>query len=754
MSEAAVAAPDRAVAASQPVRRWLVPLFAITSFLSAFLLFLVQPMYAKLLLPQLGGSPSVWNTALVFYQAALLGGYLWAHASGRLGTRRHAAGHIALFFVAMLLLPIGGSRLGPAPVDSNPIPWLLGAMTLGVGLPFFVVSAGAPLLQKWFSESGHPRASDPYFLYAASNVGSMLALIGYPLLLEPELTLGSQRALWAVGFVVLAVAMAGCAWAVRGRSAASFVTQAPADARPAWPRRMRWVALAFVPSALMMGVTTYLTTDVASVPLLWVAPLALYLLTFILVFARVQLVPHRWLAWALAPMLVAMLLVVLIPVTKPAVGLAALGVGTFFLACWVCHGELAADRPSSAHLTEFYLWMSVGGVLGGAFCALVAPVVFNTVLEYSIAMALCAALLPLGTTRKTTPVTYGLDVFWVCALVVALFFLVPFEATERFKALSSLPFSDTWIDRFFSYGIAGLIALALIRRPVRFGLACGAILVMGTLMNPGRARTLLEERSFFGVLRVQDTERGSFRNLYHGTTLHGFQHLDEAYRDVATSYYHRTGPIGLTVNDMQKRYPALRVAAVGLGTGTLATYGRAGEEWDYYEIDPAVIRIARDPRYYTFISDSKASFRFILGDARLALARQERQYDLLVLDAYSSDAVPLHLLTREALQVYLRRLAPGGVIAFHISNRHLDFEPVVDALCEDAGLVARINSDGVFSFEDSAEGKYASEWVVAARQTGDLGAMATDDRWKPLKPNPKLRLWTDDYTNLLTILEL
>jgi spermidine synthase len=731
-------------------------LFGATSFLSAFLLFLIQPMYAKMLLPLLGGSPSVWKTALVFYQGALLLGYLWAHASARFGVRRHSVIHVALFALAFVVLPFGAARLGSPPVEGSPIPWMLATMAVGVGLPFFVVSAGAPLLQKWFSQTGHARSGDPYFLYVASNLGSMLALLSYPVIFEPLYTLGEQSLGWSIGFGALALTMAGCAWVARrgvAPSAAAAVAEERLEA-PTWRRRVRWVLLAFVPSALLMGVTTFLTTDVGSVPMLWVGPLALYLATFIIAFARWQPIPHRLVAWLLAPLLVATLLVVLIPVTQPALGIAAVGVATFFAACWVCHGELAADRPSPRHLTEFYLWLSLGGVLGGAFCALVAPVAFNTVLEYSLVMVLCAALLPLGFRRPARPSTYGLDVLWFAVIAGAFALLIGFDATDRFKGLQALPLDARWIDRFFSFGLVGLAALLLVRRPVRFGLACAAILAIGTLMAPGRERIALEERSFFGVLRVRYSERGTFREFMHGTTLHGLQLTDPKMRHIATTYYHRRGPLGLVMGEMKGRHETLRVAAVGLGTGTIATYGRAGDLYNFYEIDPAVVRIARDPRFFTFVSDSPATFEFILGDARLSLARTRRQYDLIVLDAYSSDAVPLHLLTRDAVQVYLDRLAPGGVIAFHISNRHLNFEPVVEALCRDAGLVCRIKSDPASDLEDLAEGKYASEWVVAARSLEDLGELPEDARWRTLRADPRVRLWTDDFTNLLTILRL
>ncbi len=727
-------------------------LFAGTMFLSAALLFCVQPLLARLILPLLGGSPAVWNTCMVFFQAVLLAGYLYAHAATAwLGVRRQALLHAALVWVPLLVLPLGlvADASRSVPSQGNPIPWLLGVLLASVGLPFFVVSTTAPLLQKWFAGTGHPAAHDPYFLYSASNLGSILALLSYPFLLEPLFTLKMQGWLWTAGYVLLACLIAVCALFVwRARPAATKSETNPGSlATDHFPlttaRRLRWVALAFVPSSLMLGVTLYISTDIAAIPLLWVIPLALYLLSFILVFASRPPLPHYAVS-ALMPMVVLGALVLFLlggsHSSWPMLGFHLLA---FFVVALFCHGELAQDRPPAAHLTEFYLWLSVGGVLGGLFNTLVPPLLFTqvSVAEYPLVLVFACLLLPVPVAGRSLWARRWLDVAVPLAFgasTVAIFFV--------WKPPAQL-------------GIPLLVILTglcypLVSRPLRLALSLLMILVpLITLDLAGH--TLHRERTFFGLLRVTDDPDTSLRKLMHGSTMHGIQDLRPERRGEPLAYYHRTGPIGQVFEDFNARAPNGRVAAIGLGVGALACYAQPGQDWTFFEIDPAVVRIARNPDLFTYLADCKAhSLQIVLGDARLQLAQTRECYDLIVLDAFSSDSIPVHLLTAEALGVYLEHLAPGGSLAFHISNRYLDLKPVLADLastCPAGPLICYARDDVEVSEAETKAGKLPSQWVVMARAAADLGPLTSDPRWQRLPERPGATGWTDDFSNILSV---
>ncbi len=729
----------------------MLVLYTVTIFLSAALLFVVQPMFARMVLPLLGGSPAVWNTAMVFYQAALLGGYAYAHAStARLGVRRQAVWHLLVLLLPLSILPIAIHAGWTPPADRNPIPWLLALMTVTIGLPFFAVSTGSPVLQKWFAATRHRQAADPYFLYAASNVGSMLALLSYPILVEPHLRLAQQSRAWAWGYGALVVLTAACAvkmW----RSSASVAFSSPVTPPSPPPekisprRRARWVLLSFVPSSLLLSVTTYLSTEIAAVPLMWVIPLAIYLLTFILVFARHPILSHNLLRRALPILIVPLVMVINMQASEPIGGMMLLHLAVFFVAAMLCHGRLAADRPAAAHLTEFYLWMSVGGVLGGIFNALVAPLLFNSVIEYPVTLVLaCAAgLAPAGESETGWATWNAFD--WIGPVLVggltaALLVLVqasPFRADATVAGLM--------------FGLPALICYFFSRRPRRFALGLCALLIAGSFYEGPRGQVLYAERTFFGVHRVTLDVTGQYHLLVHGKTLHGMESLDPARRREPLSYYHRTGPVG-EIMGVYGRRPAERIAAVGLGAGSLATYAQPGQAWTYFEIDPVVLKLARDPRFFTFLRDSPASLRVVLGDARLSLVREpDEAFDLLVVDAYSSDAIPVHLVTREALALYLRKLAPGGLLAFHISNWHLDLEPVFANLARDAGLACLVRDDTAVPAAALALGKSPSIWLVMSRQAGELAPLTRDPRWRPGRGNDQQAIWTDDYSSLLSV---
>ncbi|MGH6691359.1 MAG: spermidine synthase, partial [Gammaproteobacteria bacterium] len=661
-----------------------------------------------------------------------------------------------------------------------PVLDVLLVLSVSVGLPFLVVSATAPLLQQWFTGTGHPAARDPYFLYAASNLGSMLALLGYPLLIEPRLQLRgegwlTQTRLWMLGYLALVILIALCAlilWRSARAVAEPPAEDAAPEAAPTWRRRLLWIALSFAPSSLLLGVTTYVTTDIAAVPLLWVLPLAIYLLTFILAFGRWPALLQR------------MVVLITVPTVLTVVFFMVSGhhlrvwvnvlwhLALLFVVALACHGKLARARPAPRHLTEFYLLISVGGVLGGLFNALVAPVVFTSLLEYPLVMALACALVAAGARRPS----------WLGWLLVVV---VPLAAT----ALAMLTYSDAltikldvqplsrmlgldssapvrWlirhdhdINKVLIYGLPLIACLVFRRRPAVLGLTLAGVLLTATFIDDRRQDVVRQARGFFGVLRVtRSLDETGYTELRHGTTIHGRQSRDPAKRAEPLSYYHRKGPVGYVFAELDRRDVSRRVAVVGLGTGTLAAYARPGEAMTVYEIDRLVRDVAVDPSYFTYLEDARdrgASIRVELGDARVRLdvIRRERpgeRYDLILVDAFTSDAIPVHLLTREALRLYVEMLTPRGLLALHISNRYLRLEPVVAALADDARLAGRV------VLEDAAvetEGGLGSTWVVLARTPDALGQLAGDEKVsaKPLEADPKIGVWTDDFHNLLSV---
>jgi hypothetical protein len=737
-------------------------LFAVTLFLGAALLFWIEPMFARMVLPLLGGSPAVWNTCAVFFQAAVLAGYGYAHlAPNRLGVRRHAALHLGLMFVPFLLLPVVVPDTWQPPQEANPIPWLLTVLLLFVGLPFFTVATTAPLLQTWFARSSHSRAKDPYFLYSASNLGGLIALLSYPLLFEPTLSLSTHSRLWAAGYGVLVLLTLACA-VVLWRAPQSEASPAAQGRRPevaaapiGWLRTLRWLALAFVPSSLMLSVTTYLSTDIAAIPLLWVVPLALYLMTFIAAFARRPMVPHRLVIRAMPVTVLLVALALLSGITGPTwlvlplhlVGLVVVGL--------TCHTGLAHDRPDPRQLTAFYLWLSVGGVLGGLFNALVAPLVFSDVAEYPIVLALAALLLPAGGGGERAAEDHPSPFAGLSSPILRRDLLLPSALAVLAAGLVlgaqglSLPTGPVRMGAMF--GVPAVICYSFLDRPLRFGLGIAALFGAGMLNHSLHGQVEYRHRSFFGVHRVTTDDTGTYRLLFHGSTVHGRENLDPGKRGEPLTYYHRTGPAGRMFAVLQQSRPDVHeVAVVGLGAGSLAAYARAGEHWTFYEIDPVVVELARDSGYFTFLRDCPASLDFVLGDARLRLAHADApRYEVLVIDAFGSDATPVHLLTREALRVYLARLTTDGVLAFHISNRYLDLQPVLAELAWDANLQCLGWEDTGVSDADQKDGKYPSSWVVMSRSSSIISALRTHSPWRDARRVPGQPVWTDDYSDLL-----
>lgn len=747
----------------------LAALFATTLFFSAFLLFWVQPLLAKMLLPLLGGTPSVWNTCMVFFQVMLLGGYAYAHFLGRRFTvRRQILAQTGTLLVATIVLPLRLSDrvLAHVPTDANPTAWLFGALLLTAGLPFFALSANAPLLQRWFSCSGGAGARDPYFLYAASNFGSLLSLLAYPLAVEPFLRIRSQSQVWAGGFIGLIALVFGCGLLLQRSGRVSSGTLSALDSGAAqggghWPntegsvgaapvvvrprQRFRWCLLAVVPSSLMLGVTTYLTTDVASIPLLWVLPLSLYLLTFVIAFTRLG---PAWTLWTLRMLPIAAVgfgYMLLSEASQPVGLLIALHLAVFFIAAMACHGQLAAERPDATRLTEYYLWISVGGVLGGLANALAAPLVFSRIAEYPLSLVVALLLRPAPTAAAPAKPARWLDV--AVPLGYALL------AATIAVVIAALPGLPVQARLGLLFGIPLLACYAAVDAPLRFGLSLGAVMLVGAFVPGTHGSPLHTERNFFGVLRVTRDPLGGFYRLVHGNTTHGRQALDPARRREPLSYYHRSGPLGQVFEVYNRRPASPEVAVIGLGAGSMACYAQPNERWTFYEINPAVARIAQNTNYFSFLADCATTNRsVVLGDARLRLRdAPDASYGLLVVDAFSSDSIPLHLITREALALYLSKLAPGGLLVFHISNRCLELSGVLSDLARDAGLLCHTHDELDPSRQELAEGADQSHWLMMARTKADLGRIWRDSRWLPLEGRRKPEVWTDDFSNIVSV---
>lgn len=732
-------------------------LFALTLFSSSALLFWVELLIARMILPILGGSPAVWTTCLLFFQAALLAGYALAHASAnRLDVARHGIVQVGLLGAALVFLPPAVSAGWTSALGNQPTVWtVLAALAWTIGLPFLGLAATAPALQSWYARARLRGSGDPYFLYAASNGGSLFALATYPAFVEPSLALTTQARFWSIAFAaatVLVGASAAIAWRQRRSAdsrapsdATSVSSTAPGDSNSArsWPR---WVMLSFVPSSLLLGVTSFLTTDIAAVPLLWVIPLALYLLSFVEVFSRTRRIPQVWIDRAF-PISVMVLTPALAAKLVWAVWL-PIHLLVFLLASLACHGKLARLRPPGQSATSFYLALSFGGLLGGIFNALIAPAVFTDVWEYPLAIVLALLTLVAVDGQGESLVASKRAVRAAIWLPLGVFILIAIVARDP-RGVGAVAWHGVPIAM-----ACGLLALACWRhrsRSLQFALTVAAALGAAALAPGPSGHVLHRERSFFGVLRVTQDEQKQQRRLIHGSTLHGLQSLEPEFEREPLSYYTRLGPIG-QVFDAFERSPSRSraVAVVGLGVGTLAAYAKPGQVWTFVEIDPAVARIARDPRYFTYLRDSAASaIRIDLGDARLRLRNvADGSLGLILLDAFGSDSPPVHLLTREAFRLYRSKLAPGGLIAVNLSTRYLDLDPVMGTLARDQDLACRIRRDFEVGAGDRRVGKTASIWAILAANEAGLGPIARDSRWRPAPIQRGERPWTDDFTNV------
>ncbi len=727
-------------------------LFVITILTGSFLLFLIQPMVARMALPQLGGAPAVWNSAMLVYQALLLGGYAYAHWLGRFAVRQQAMVHLALFAFAALWLPVGLATLAPPAPGQEAlwVPWFLAA---SIGPVFFVVAAQAPLMQRWFAADGN--AADPYALYAASNLGSFSGLLSYPLIVEPLLPLASQSVGWAVGYGVLALLVlltARARWSATGGTTTGAAAISPA---PSLRTILHWLALAAVPSGLMLSTTTHLTTDVFAMPLLWVIPLGLYLLSFVFAFGDWPRTSETIRVIAPAFLLIAGGLSLLSD-GNGSLLVAGTSLIMLFVVATALHAHLYALRPETDRLTLFYLIMSAGGALGGMFAALVAPLLFDWVYEHPILVVAAALLLPL-------PALFPWAQRFRLHPVTARYIVVGLVAVAAFAAM---PFANRWDGgpwQLAAIGLAVLVGLVVI--PWRWAFATTLALIMFVVGGATTLKKSLEGqrlRSYFGVYTVREDETAKRRMLTHGTTLHGLMLTTPGRELTPTTYYSPQSGVGLALTRTPQLFDAgASIGIVGLGTGTLACYRRPGQRWDFYEIDQAMVDIARDPHKFLFVPRCAPDARMLVGDARIELARQPAaQYDVLVIDAFSSDAIPLHLLTSEAFGVYARGLKPGGLLVVHISNRFFDLEPVLadEARRRGWATAARLDVPTKAAEKDGATG---STWVAfsadAARLAALTGPLVPRDRsgeagrWTATKAVDGFAGWTDDYASILPV---
>ncbi len=717
-------------------RRWL---FTLAIFVGSFLLFLVQPMVARMALPQLGGAPNVWNSAMLVYQALLLAGYAYAHLIGRFSLRKQGVIHLAVLVLAGLTLPLSLAPVSPLQTGWEVVwvPWLF---LLTVGPAFFAVSAQAPLIQRWFA--AHPDAGNPYPLYAASNLGSFTGLLTYPLLAEPLLTLGEQSGGWTAGYIAM-VALVGLA-AFSRRDAVVVDRHRSADEETiAWRRKALWLMLPAVPSGLMLSTTTYLTTDIMAIPLLWVIPLGLYLLSYTIAFAERRSMAKVFLV--LAPPVVLVGGGIAIFAAGRADLLAAIvSVILLFVAATALHARLYDLRPEPARLSQFYLYTAAGGALGGLFTAILAPALFDWTWEHPLLILAAAALIPLGVWRKLLGLMSE-DRQTARLILVVGVFLVFNAALLLYTRVQGDP-EPGQLDWLALLAILCL-AMVLAARRISFVLVCAALLMaLGGLTNLLASMNGERERSYFGIYSITQRADGD-TILMHGTTIHGIQLADENSLE-PTAYYGRSSGVGLALSEAERLVgPNARIGSVGLGVGTLACYRQPGQRWTFFEIDPTVLEFSQSGNF-TFLEDCAPDADMLIGDARLRLDElPPASFDVLIIDAFSSDAIPLHLLTLEAMAIYERALAPGGILLLHTSNRYVRLEPVVARLAQEGGLYAML-------WHDKAERRndlYSSTWIALSPQRGPLDALSTTADWRLLAA-PEGPVWTDEYASVLPYL--
>jgi hypothetical protein len=731
----------------QPSRRAIahgvalpVAVYSATVFLSAALLFFLEPMFSKMVLPLLGGSSAVWSVAMVVFQGLLLAGYLYAHLLTRfLQPRTAAMVHLATLAIAMIFLPIAVRGQFDVPPVNGVSLWLIGVFVGSVGLPCFALSANAPLLQAWFARCDQGNGNRAYFLYRASNLGSFAILLSYPILIEPNIGLVAQSRLWSVGYALLVLAVAACGTFVLRLPRMNDMIATRASA-VRWSDRFRWTALAFVPSGLLVAVTAYIATDVASAPFLWIIPLALYLLTFVLLFTDRPAISQKVLL-AIQPVTVALLVISFLWTAKLPWGVSFLiHLTAFFFAAMICHGQLYARRPDASQLTQFYVWMSLGGVLGGIFAALLAPQLFNTVIEYPLLVF--AALLARPDIWKTARADWIKEsaVLLAGAIVVAMAFLF----TGKNLAL-------------YTVSVMAFAALLAVvgKSPARF-LPLAAILLAVTNFYDPSQDTVYRGRSFYSTYKAVDLSGGKFRVLFQGVTAHGGERLRDDNGAVVTArpdpltYYYRGGPYDTAIQAIRHRAGGTlnHVALIGLGMGALSCNATPGEGWTFYELDPLSVTIAHNTNLFHSVSRCAPAVPTIIGDGRLTLRAAKPDIDLLILDMFSSDSVPTHMLTREAFALYKARLSPHGAITINVSNKNLKLSNIVAASAAANGMVTAVKRDNVPP-DTFRTLHLRAEIAVVARSAADMAALKLGPDWHIVRPDATTRIWTDDYSAIL-----
>jgi SAM-dependent methyltransferase len=698
-------------------------------------------MVGKMLLPYLGGAAAVWTTCVLFFQAMLLLGYVYAHLLARLSdVRKQFLIHALVLLVPIAFLPMTFRTVSSTSLSLHPLVRLLSLLAVSTAIPFFVVSTSAPLVQNWFSRTTHAASDDPYFLYAASNAGSLLALLAYPFIIEPRIGVAAQSRLWFFGYLGLLLLFAATVgllyqarWPALERSEVL-----PVD----WATRLFWIAAAFVPSGLMLAVTNHIAANVGSVPFLWLIPLALYLLTFVFAFAQRFRLTSTLASSALPVVLLLVFPLVAASVVAPpglnwiiiGAHLALLSVGAL-----LCHTRLAESRPAAQQLTEFYFWIALGGVLGGIFTATLAPTIFSTVLEYPLLVAILPFFRKTGQQDDTGR---AIGIAALFATGIGLTWLV-LRFTHLDFDINALAFAHTAL--FF-------VVYKFRNHAQRFAFSFVALMLAYTLILPGYiegANRIYVSRNFFGVKKVLDDPGTHLRKLLHGDTIHGIESTEPSRAGQPLSYYYSGGSVSDVIDVLRARGTSQRFGILGLGAGTMAAFADAAHHVTFYEIDPAVVPIAQ--KYFTFVPRCGANCDIIIGDGRLQLAQErDGSFDLLLLDAFSSDSVPTHLLSREALQMYLSKLKPDGLLVFHVSNRYLNVEKLVSALVVDEGLAA------LSRFDDAGDlrnlGKSSANHLVAARRLTYLEPIAGRPGWKRIDRPDGFRPWTDDYSNLMSLI--
>lgn len=758
-------------------RFWTV-VAVLAAFCSSFLLFAIQPVIGRIFLPFLGGAPAVWNTCMMFFQMLLLAGYLYSHfLSSKVRPPLQGPGHMMVWLLTLVVLPIGlpVNLIDVDWITERPIYWMLFALLATVGPCFFFLACMSPLIQAWYHRL--QPGKNPYVLFAASNTGSLLALLSYPFLFEATFSVSEQARFWSIAYVangaVLAMLVVRVFLSTRSTAVAAPAASVSesdlsltddndvdidqwvsGDAlkRKQWLERCWWFLLAFIPSSLMLGVTGFLTTDVAAIPMLWVLPLALYLLTYIFAFGRYGERSDRMMT-ALLPAAVSLLLFLIFAEYRKNLWLCMTGhLSLFFIIALAVHGRLSLSKPEPRRLTEFYVVIAAGGMMGGIFNALIAPHVFTTLAEYPLVAAM--GLLPVFAgyqyNWKRSPILIGL----ATASGIGLLFLSDFAYDKGWFGKLIPPgffeIEDSVLRISMLFGIP-LLLLPLVFRNGRYSAAglIGFALVAAGFEPDGNV--MFRNRSIYGALTVKRYDFPKLNTLVHGGILHGEQRVDSPEAKLEPrSYYHREGPLGQLMDMLTRHRAYPRIAALGMGTGSIAAYGSAKNAITFYELDPHIVEVAQNPKYFSYIDDCRrrwCNLQIVLGDARLKMIQSEEKYDAVIVDAFSSDAIPVHLITREAVQNYLDKMEHGAMLVFHISNRYVNLEPVLLGIAKELGLGFALRNET----DDNDIGKGASTWVVLAREDGMFDELYSDERWGGLIEKEGVGLWTDDYAALIRV---